>query len=135
MPSSVARQRVTDQLDSIMASHHCQHSTILGDLNQPSVNRVFTELTVVHGITNPFIFPTHAQGGSVDPVLTDLPGDSVHCRRLDKIGISDHNAVLTEIGFNPTYEEIRQHVIWLWQRAMKLALAAYNVSAVTATLL
>ncbi|XP_050730057.1 uncharacterized protein LOC127005333 [Eriocheir sinensis] len=142
---------LTDQLDTILATYDCQSTAIVGDMNQHMVSRAFTELTVVHGLTNHVTFPTHVGGGSLDPVLTDLPGDSVHCRPLERIGSSDHNAVLTELGLNPSPEEARQRVIWLWQRAdwqaMKRALADtdwdatlsgdvdHNVSAFSATLL
>ncbi|XP_050691050.1 uncharacterized protein LOC126982782 [Eriocheir sinensis] len=142
---------LTDQLDTILATYDCQSTAIVGDMNQHMVSRAFTELTVVHGLTNHVTFPTHVRGGSLDLVLTGLPGDSVYCRPLERIGSSDHNAVLTELGLNPSREEARQRVIWLWQRAdwqaMKRALAGtdwdatlrgdvdHNVSAFSATLL
>ena len=118
---------LTDQLDGIMAAHDCQNTVIVGDLNQHLVSRAFTELTVVHGLTNHVTFATHQHGASLDPVLTDLPADSVLCQQLHRIGSSDHNAVLSEIGLNPACEGGSQRTIWLWEhadwQAMKLTLA------------
>ena len=108
---------LTDQLDNLLASHDCQNTVIVGDLNQHLVNRAFTELTVVHGLTNHVTFPTHTRGASLDPVLTDLPGDTVQCHQLNRVGSSDHNAVLCELGLNPACEEGTQRTIWLWERA------------------
>ena len=108
---------LTEQLDTIMATHDCQNTVILGDMNQHLVNRAYVELKVVHGLTNHVTFPTHIRGGSLDPVMSDLPGDTVQCLQLYRIGSSDHNAVLTEIGLNPFFEEDSQRTIWLWERA------------------
>ncbi|XP_045137182.1 uncharacterized protein LOC123519742 [Portunus trituberculatus] len=108
---------LTDQLDTIMATHSCQNTIIVGDLNQHLVNRAYTELITVHGLTNHVTFSTHARGASFDPVLTDLPADSVQCYQLDKVGSSDHNAVLCEVGLNPASEEGSQRTIWLWEKA------------------
>ena len=124
---------LTDQLDTIMATHSCQHAIIVGDLNQHLVSRAFTELTTVHGLTNHVTFSTHVRGASLDPVLTDLPADSVQCYQLDKVGSSDHNAVLCEVGINPACEEGCQRTIWIWEKAnwrgMKQELAATNWDA------
>ena len=108
---------LTDHLDAILATHDCQNTVIVGDLNQHLVNRAFTELITVHGLNNHVDFATHERGGSLDPVLTDLPGDSVQCYRMDKVGSSDHHAVLCEIGLNPACEEGSQRTIWLWDKA------------------
>ncbi|KAG0725267.1 Retrovirus-related Pol polyprotein from type-1 retrotransposable element R1 2 [Chionoecetes opilio] len=100
---------LTDQLDTIMATRDCQNSVIVGDLNQHLVKRAFTELTVVHGLTNHVTFPTHVR-------------DSVQCSQLNRVGSSDHNAVLSHIGLDPASEETCQRVIWLWDRADWLAI-------------
>lgn len=142
---------LTDNLDALLVTHGCQHTVIIGDLNQHLVNRAYTELTVVHGLTNHVRFATHVRGASLDPVLTDLPGDSVLCTQLHRMGSSDHNAVLCELGLNPACEDASQRVIWLWEhadwRAIKQALADtdwhatmngdvdQNVAALTTTLL
>ena len=81
------------QLDAIMATHDCQSTTIVGGLRQHIVHRDFTELTVVHGFTNHVNFPTHIHGASGEPVLTDLPNDSVQCYQLNRIGTSYHDAI------------------------------------------
>ena len=121
---------LTEQLDTIMATHDCQNTVIVGDLNQHLVDRAFTELTVVHGLTNHVTFATHTRGASLDPVLTDLRGDSVQCLQLSRIGSSDHNAVLSTLGLNPAHEEASQRTLWLWEQAnwqaIKRALAATN---------
>ena len=62
-----------------MATHNYQNTVIVGDLSQQIVHRDFTELIVVHGLTNHVNFPIHIHGASLDPVLTDLPSDSVQC--------------------------------------------------------
>ena len=108
---------LTDQLDTIMSTHSCQHVIIAGDMNQHLVSRAYTELLAVHGLTNHVTFATHEHGASLDPVLTDLPGDSVQCCPLDKVGSSDHFAVLCELGLNPCCEEGGQRTIWLWEKA------------------
>ena len=68
---------LTEQLDTIMDTHNCQNTVVVGDLNHHLVHRAFTELRVIHGLTNHVNFTTHGRGASLDPVLTDLPGDSV----------------------------------------------------------
>ena len=78
--------------------------------------REFTELTVVQGLQNHVDFPTHQRGGSLDPVLTDLAGDSVRCRPLDFVGTSDHLAVLSTIKIAPAREEEHHRTIWLCDR-------------------
>ena len=124
---------LTDQLDTIMAAHTCQNVMIVGDLNQHLVSRAFTELTTVHGLTNHVTFATHERGASLDPVLTDLPTDSVQCCQLDKVGSSDHFAVLCKVGLNPAWEEERQRTIWLWDKAnwrgLRAELASTNWDA------
>ena len=142
---------LTEHLDDIMATHDCQNTVIVGDLNQHLVNGAFTELMIVHGLTNHVNFATHIRGALLDPVLSDLPGDSVMCSQLPRIGSSDHNAVLSELGLNPLCEEGRQREIWLWEQAnwqaIKCALSRIdweailngdvdqNVASFTATLL
>ena len=41
-----------EQLDTIMATHNCQNTVVVGDLNHHLVHRAFMELTVVHGLIN-----------------------------------------------------------------------------------
>ncbi|XP_045112274.1 uncharacterized protein LOC123505177 [Portunus trituberculatus] len=53
--------------------------------------------------------PLYRPQCSLDPVLTDLPADSVQCYQLDK--------VLCEVGLNPASEEGSQRTIWLWEKA------------------
>ena len=108
---------LTEHLDNIMATQNCQNCIIVGDLNQHLIQRAFTELTVVQGLANHVSFPTHIRGGSLDPVLTDLPEESVQCCQLDRIGSSDHNAILSKINLSPAREDDNPRVIWLWEQA------------------
>ena len=39
------------------------------------------------------------------------------CSQLNRVGSSDHNAVLCTLGLNPAQEEDSQRTIWLWERA------------------
>lgn len=71
------------------------------------MNRAFTELIVVHGLTNHVSSATNTCGASMNPVLSDLPGHSVVCSYLQRKGTSDHNAVLSEVGLNSAHEEDR----------------------------
>ncbi|MPC23015.1 hypothetical protein E2C01_016050 [Portunus trituberculatus] len=90
---------------------------IVGDLNHNIVLRVFTELTVVQGLHNHVDFPTHQRGGSLDPMLTDLAGDSVQSHPMDFVDTSDHLAVLSTINLAPACEEDHHRTIWLWDQA------------------
>ncbi|MPC38783.1 hypothetical protein E2C01_032299 [Portunus trituberculatus] len=107
---------LSEHLDDIMAAHNCQHVFIVGDL------------TVVQGLHNHVNFPTHQRGGSLDPVLSDLPEACVKCRPLDRVGNPAHYAVLSSINLSAAREEEQQRVIWLWERAdweaMKRSLSA-----------
>ena len=53
------------------------------------------------------------------------------CSQLNRVGSSDHNAVLCTLELNPAQEEDYQRTIWLWERAnwqaIKEALAATDV--------
>ena len=59
---------LTGQLDAIMATHVI--IVIMGELNQHNVHRAFTEVIVIHGLTNHVNFFTHIHVASLDPVLT-----------------------------------------------------------------
>ena len=102
-----------DNLDDIMASHNCQNVVVVGDLNQHQMVRAFTELTVVQRLQNHVNFPTHQRGGSLDPVLTDLVGESVQCHSLDYVGTSNHLAILSTISLSPARDEEHHRTIWL----------------------
>ena len=85
---------LTEQLDTIMDTQNCQNTVVVGHMNHHLVHRAFMELTVVHGLTNHVNFTTHVRGASLDPVPTDLPGDSVLCSQVNRVSSSNHNAVL-----------------------------------------
>ncbi|MPC46726.1 hypothetical protein E2C01_040451 [Portunus trituberculatus] len=94
------------------------------------MTRAFTELTAVHELTNHVNFITHMRGAFLDPVLTDLPADSVQCCQLVRAGSSDYFAVLCEVRLNPANEKGNQCTIWLWEKAnwrgLKEELASTN---------
>lgn len=96
---SAFRTFLTDQLDAVMATHWCQNIMKVGDSDQRLVNKSFTELTVVRGLTNHVNFATHTLGSSLDLVLFSFLGDSVACSPL-RAGSSDHNAVVSEAELN-----------------------------------
>ena len=83
-----------------MDTPNSQNTVVMGDLNHHLVHRAFMELALVHGLTNHIHFTTHV-GASLDAVLTDLPGDSVLCSKLNGVGSSDHNAVLCTLELDP----------------------------------
>lgn len=56
--------------DDIVAAYNSQNAVIVGDLNQHGVESL---PKAVQGLYNHMNFPTHQFGGSVDPVLKDLP--------------------------------------------------------------
>ena len=108
---------LTDNLDAIMEAHNCQNVLIVGDLNPPLVQRAFNDMMAVHGLTNYVDFPTHVLGGSLDPVVTDLPDGDVTCKPLDKVGTSDHFAVLTNVNLNAAMDEGTERKTWVWRHA------------------
>ena len=108
---------LTDNLDAIMEAHNCQNVLIVGDLNQHLVQRAFDDMMAVHGLSNYVDFPTHKRGGSLDPVVTDLPDSEVTCRPLDRVGSSDHYAVLTNVNLNAATDEGTERKTWIWGHA------------------
>ena len=108
---------LTEHLDDIMVTHNCQNVRIVGDLNQHLVMRAIIEIIVVQGFHNHVDFPTQQRGRSLDPVLTDMSGDCVQCRPLDRVGSSDHQVVLSTISLAPARDEEHQRIFWLWDRA------------------
>ena len=108
---------LTNNLDAIMEAHNCQNVLIVGDLNQHLVQRSFDDMMAVHGLSNYVDFPTHERGGSLDPVVTDLPDSEVTCRPLDRVGSSDHYAVLTNVNLNAALDEGMERKTWVWRHA------------------
>ena len=108
---------LTENLDTIMESHNCQNVIIVGDLNPPLVQRAFNDMMAVQGLTNHVNFPTHELGGSLDPVLTDLPDSDVECKPLDKVGTSDHYAVMTNVKLRAALDEGTERMTWIWKHA------------------
>lgn len=90
---------------------------IVGDLNFHLEQDAFNNLLTVQGLSNHVSFPTHERGGSLDPVLSDLPDSSIICKQLDPVGTSDHYAVLTQVKLDAAREDAVPRTIWLWERA------------------
>ena len=108
---------LTEKLDTLLQQHRCSHVMILGDLNYHLEQDAFNSLLTVQGLANHVTFPTHERGGSLDPVLTDLPDSSILCQQLGMVGTSDHHAVLTRVKLNAAREAAAPRSIWLWERA------------------
>ena len=68
---------------------------IVGTLNAHMEHNAYNNLLAVQGLTNHVTFPTHEQGGLLDPVITDLPEASICCQQLSPVGSSDHYAILS----------------------------------------
>ena len=103
---------LTVNLDSIMTSSQCENVIIIGNLNQHIVRDAFSTLLVVHDLHNYVTFPPHISGSSLDPVVTDLPPDTVQCEPLNFVGTSDHAAVLTKVHFRRPREERYTRTLW-----------------------
>ncbi|KAG0727448.1 hypothetical protein GWK47_004009 [Chionoecetes opilio] len=94
--------------------YSCNHTVIVGDLNQHLVARAFEELLTVYGLTNHVTFPTHISGSSLDPVISDLPEGVVTCRPLGAVGSSDHLAVFSTIHVAGLRDVPKKRTNWLW---------------------
>ncbi|XP_045133977.1 uncharacterized protein LOC123517690 [Portunus trituberculatus] len=108
----------------MMVANKCENVIIIGDLNQNTVSEAFNTLMVVHDLHNYITFPTHRSGSSFDPVVTDLPSDTIQCSSLDFVGTSDHVAVLTRISFKRPREECYTRTLWRWEKANWQAMRA-----------
>ncbi|XP_045134296.1 uncharacterized protein LOC123517903 [Portunus trituberculatus] len=110
---------LTDELDTIMATHSCQNTIIRGGLEpapgEPNLHRAYNGPRAHQ--PRDLLHACAWYHASLDPVLSNLPADSVQCYQLDKVGSSDHNVVLCEVGLNPASEEGSQRTIWLWEKA------------------
>lgn len=88
------------------------------------MREAFNTLMVVRDLHNYVTFPTHRSGSSLDPVVTDLPSDTIQCSSLDFVGTSDHVAVLTRISFKRPREECYTRTLWRWEKANWQAMRA-----------
>ncbi len=88
---------------------------IVGDLNFHLENEAYTSLLSVQGLINHLTFPIHEWGGLLDPVLSGLPGTSVHCQQLKPVGSSDHYAVLTQVKLSVARKDAVPCTNWLWE--------------------
>ncbi|MPC78093.1 hypothetical protein E2C01_072570 [Portunus trituberculatus] len=101
----------------LLRRHQCKSVLILGDLNFHLEKQAFDNLVAVQGLVNHVTFTTHEGGGLLDPVLSDLPETNISCQQLDKVGSSDHHAVLTHVQLTAAREEAVPRTIWLWEEA------------------
>ena len=108
---------LTDHLDGLLTIHNCQHVVIVGDLNYHLVQGAYEDLLAVQGLVDHVDFPTHVQGGTLDPVISDLGDDTITCSQLGQAGTSDHFAILSRVNLAPAREENIFRKIWLWDRA------------------
>ena len=88
---------LTEELDTILLRHKYSHVMVVGDLNFHLEQEVFNSLLTVQSLINHVTFPTHERGGSLYPVLSDLPETSIVCQLLGPVSTSDHYAVLAQI--------------------------------------
>ena len=114
---SLPIEYLNNNIDRIMQQYSCDNFILVGDLNQHLVARSFDDLLNIHGLTNHVNFPTHVSGSSLDPVVTDLPENSIKCEALGAAGSSDHYAILTTIHNEPMEDTATTRTIWLWDRA------------------
>ena len=108
---------LTVSLDDLLTRHRCRHVLIVGDLNHHLEQDAYENLLAVQGLTDYVTFPTHVRGGTLDPVMTDIPEGTVSCHQLGFVGSSDHHAVLTHVDVGVAREDASTRTIWLWDRA------------------
>ncbi|MPC26720.1 hypothetical protein E2C01_019867 [Portunus trituberculatus] len=96
MESPESLQYLTEALDNLMLAHSCSHVLIVGDLNPHLKRDGYKNLLEVQGLTDHVTFPTHEQGGTLDPVISDYQ-DGLQCHQLGLMGSSDHHAVLIQL--------------------------------------
>ena len=104
-------------LDNLLQQYSCNHTIIVGDLNQHLVARTFEELLTVYGLKNHVTFPTHNSGSSLDPVISDLPEEIVTCSPLGAVGSSDHLAIISTFQVAALRDSTMKRTNWLWGRA------------------
>ena len=108
---------LAEELDNLLRRYGCKNVLIVGDLNFHLEQQAYENLTTVHGLVNHITFPTHERGGLLDPVLSDLPEANIRCQQLQKVGSSDHHAVLTHINLSAAREDAVPRTIWVWDKA------------------
>ncbi|XP_045137177.1 uncharacterized protein LOC123519737 [Portunus trituberculatus] len=108
---------LAEEMDNLLQRHGCKNVLIVGDLNFHLEQQAYNNLVTVSGLTNHVTFQTHERGGLLDPVLSDLPEERILCQQLDKVGSSDHHAVLTKIQLHVAREKAAPRTIWLWEQA------------------
>ena len=108
---------LAEELDNLLQRHGCKNILIVGDLNFHLEQQAYENLVSVQGLVNHVTFPTHERGGLLDPVLSDLPEANIRCQQLDKVGSSDHHAVLTHIHLPAAREGAVPRTIWMWDKA------------------
>lgn len=72
---------LTSSIDHLMIEKECHHTIIVGNPNQHMVQASFDSFLAVFDLTNHVSFPTYCTG-TLDPVITDLPENTVACSPL-----------------------------------------------------
>ena len=101
----------------LMLEHRCRHVLVVGGLNHHLEQHAYESLLTVQGLTDHVTFPTNERGGTLDPVISDLQGDTLCCHQLGLVGSSDHHAVLTQIDIGVARDEATSRTVWLWDKA------------------
>ncbi|KAK4328324.1 hypothetical protein Pmani_001267 [Petrolisthes manimaculis] len=109
-------------LDDLLILHRCSHVLVVGDLNHHLEQQAYENLLDVQGLIDHVTFPTHEQGGTLDPVISDLQEDTLCCHQLGPVGSSDHHAVLTKVNVGVARDEATTRTIWMWDKADWLSL-------------
>ena len=69
------------------------------------------------GMINHVTFPTHILGSSLDPVVSDMSENLIHCSPLGLPGSSDHYVISTQINIETVRDPPLSRTIWLWNKA------------------
>ncbi|KAG0729665.1 hypothetical protein GWK47_029866 [Chionoecetes opilio] len=110
-------QYLTGTLDDLMLEHCCWHVLVVGDLNHHLEQHAYESLLTVQGLTDHMTFPTHEREGTLNPVISDLQGDTLCCHQLRLVASSDHHAVLTQVDVGVARHETTSRTVWLWVKA------------------
>lgn len=101
-----------ESIDTMMTASRCENVLIVRDLNPSSVKLTFNVLLITHDLHKYVTFQTHASRSSLDPMVTDLPPQSIQRFPLDCVGTADQVALLTKIKFKKSRELCLTRTLW-----------------------
>ena len=105
---------LAEELDNLLQCHKCKTILVMRDLNFHLEQQAYDNLVSIQGLVNHVTFPTHEQGGLIDPVLSDLPEANIRLeQQIGKVSSSDHHATLTHIHLNAAREGAVPRTIWM----------------------